>query len=150
MNVIFVVLMLVILTSIGLAMYWMHSKCAATTKVEKMSNSKPKATCTSSKDRAIFFSMEGCPHCDNFNDDWKAFSNNVKAAGWVPEKHVYYSKETDGKVNDECVKQYVASEKPLVSSFPTVLFIKADGEVTLYEGSRTVDDLTAKLHSLAE
>lgn len=158
MNVIFIVAMLVILSSIGLAMYWMHRQCAAT-KVEKMSNAAAaaaasaaasSASCTSSKNRVVFFSMEGCPHCDNFQEDWDAFSKVVKASGWVPEKHVYYRKETADKVNDACVAQYVTSSNPIVSSFPTVVFITSDGAADIYNGSRSVDNLSAELHRRAK
>lgn len=153
MNPIFIAIMVVIVLAVAGAMYWMHSNCMGKkVSVEHMKDAKSPTTASvpapASLGKVLYFSMKNCPYCDKFDADWEDFAGTTKSMGYVSEKHVYYPKETATEKNDALVQKYVTGSDSIVSSFPTILFMEADGTITPYKGSRSVDDLTSALQKM--
>ena len=121
-----VCLVILIVASLFAAYKWSKNT------IEKMEDAP------SGKPVARFFSMDGCPHCTNFDPEWTDFCGKKGVNG---EKHTYYRSESGDKKNDEMVQKYVTKEDAVVSAFPTVLFIDENGKHTKYDGDRTADDL---------
>ena len=168
MNPIFVTVMIVITALVAACLYWMYSSCsgkstaaqpeqaAQAKSVEHMKNeddaehqAEVKAE-AESEGKVLYISMEGCPYCDRFDHDWEEFAKIPETVGWVAEKHVYYRQETKENKNDEVIKKYVQGSDAEVKSFPSILFVAKDGTLTHYDGSRSIDDLTSKLHQVAK
>ena len=78
----------------------------------------------------VFFSMNGCGHCDNMMPAWKQLVSNYGSENaYIEYKHVVAQERPD------------LIEKYGVQSFPTILALK-DGEIAKkYEGDRSYEDL---------
>jgi thiol-disulfide isomerase/thioredoxin len=76
------------------------------------------------------FHATWCGHCVRFKPTWDAFAKRVRE-----------EKLEIDVADHEVDEDKAAFEKRKVSSFPTVLFIKPDGEATKYDGPRTEDGL---------
>jgi thioredoxin-like negative regulator of GroEL len=81
--------------------------------------------------KLLFFFMESCPHCVDFQPIWKKFENNADK---------YKDKVCIAKVsadNDDALSKYK------VKAFPTVILVKPDKNVVSFEDNRTIESLTA-------
>ena len=80
--------------------------------------------------KVYFIYADWCGHCTRFKPEWQKFetscsNNNVEA----------YALNVDDQSNSKFI------ESNGVSSFPTVIVMKGNGEKTKYEGERTSEDL---------
>jgi len=78
----------------------------------------------------VFFSMNGCGHCDDMMPAWKLLVRNYGSENaYVEYRHVVAQERPD------------LIEKYNIQSFPTILALK-DGEISQkYEGDRSYEDL---------
>ena len=78
----------------------------------------------------VFFSMNGCGHCDDMMPAWKQLVSNYGSENaYVEYRHVVAQDRPD------------LIEKYNVQAFPTILALK-DGEISqTYEGNRSYEDL---------
>ena len=78
----------------------------------------------------VFFSMNGCGHCDAMMPAWKQLVSNYGSENaYIEYKHVVAQERPD------------LIEKYNVQAFPTILALK-DGEIAqTYEGDRSYEDL---------
>lgn len=86
----------------------------------------------------LFFTLEGCGHCENMKPTWNLLKQNYGSNGKI--KLI----EVKAKENQDLVQLYK------VTGFPTLIFVKDEKKVTEYNGDRTYQDLTKYLkHSMA-
>lgn len=86
----------------------------------------------------LFFTLEGCGHCENMKPTWNLLKQNYGSNGKI--KLI----EVKAKENQDLVQLYN------VTGFPTLMFVKDEKKVTEYNGDRTYQDLTKYLkHSMA-
>lgn len=85
------------------------------------------------KREIIYFHMEGCGHCKNFNPEWAKFVQGTD----MPNQ----------KINASSGDPLI--DKLGVSGYPTVVIIEGGNKVETFEGERTSESLLAfvKKHS---
>jgi hypothetical protein len=80
-----------------------------------------------------FYYMDGCPHCVDFEPEWKKFSKQAPSLNVTTQQYEARAPETKAAG---------------VSSFPTIK-IKANGKTENYDGDRTSAALVTKVKSLS-
>jgi len=116
--VLVVAVLAVILVWMLIRRYFRHS-------TESFADNKP-------RDKVIFLYMNGCGWCTKFEPTWEDFSS--KAAPKLGVETVKFERAEDG------AKEYMSH----VEGFPTILFVNGTtGQVTAFEGERTIEGLTA-------
>jgi thiol-disulfide isomerase/thioredoxin len=88
----------------------------------KMENFGNPASCT-------YYYMNKCGHCERFSPEWDKFVQSY--TGPVKFKKIEMSDATDDL------------EKYGIKGFPTILFLDESGNPQIYEGTRSVEALTA-------
>ena len=82
----------------------------------------------------VFFSMNGCGHCEEMKPTWDLLVNNYGDNNFVELKHIV------AQDKPELTEQYK------VTAFPTILALK-DGKLNLkYDGDRSYEDLVRFLN----
>lgn len=77
----------------------------------------------------VFFSMEGCPHCDDMKPTWELLRSNYGNNDYIELKQVVAQQSPE------------LTQKYNVQSFPTILALK-DGELNMkYDGDRSYESL---------
>ena len=77
----------------------------------------------------VMFSMPGCGHCEKLQPTWDLLKTNYGNTAHIEIVEVSSSEKP------ELVEQYG------ITSFPTVLALKAGAEVDKYDGDRSYEDL---------
>jgi thiol-disulfide isomerase/thioredoxin len=95
--------------------------CMCLGKTEKFSEDAKKV---------YFIYADWCGHCTRFKPEWQKFEKACSGNG-IEAKSL--------NVDDTTNTKFIESND--VSSFPTVLVTKGNGEKIKYEGERTSDDL---------
>lgn len=96
------------------------------------SSSSSEAFSQANKDKVIFMYMTGCGWCTKFEPTWQDFSS--ESAPKLGIQTLKFERSEDG------AKEYMKH----VEGFPTILFVNGTtGEVTVFDGERTVEGLTA-------
>lgn len=86
----------------------------------------------------LFFTLEGCGHCEKMKPTWNLLKKNYGNNGYI--KLI----EVKAKENQDLVQLYK------VEGFPTLLYVKDEKKVSEYQGNRTYEDLVKFLkHSMS-
>jgi len=86
----------------------------------------------------LFFSLDGCPHCENMKPTWDLLKKNYGNNQFI--KLI----EVNGKQNKKLVELYK------VEGFPTLLYVKDEKIKDEYNGDRSYEDLVKFLkHSMS-
>lgn len=86
----------------------------------------------------LFFTLEGCGHCENMKPTWDLLKQNYNDNGYIKLIQV------KAKDNQDLVQKYK------VTGFPTLLYVKDEELVNEYNGDRTYEDLVKFLkHSMS-
>lgn len=87
----------------------------------------------------LFFTLDGCGHCENMKPTWKLLKQNYGENGYI--KLI----EVKAKQNQDLVKLYN------IKGYPTLLYVKDEKMVSEYKGDRTYEDLVKFLkHSMTK
>ena len=85
----------------------------------------------------LFFTLEGCGHCERMKPTWDLLKTNYGATGKIKLIQV------KAKENQDLVQKYK------VQGYPTLLFVKDEKKVIEYNGNREYEDLVKFLkHSM--
>jgi thiol-disulfide isomerase/thioredoxin len=77
----------------------------------------------------IFFSLDGCSHCEKLKPMWDLFKKNYNNNQYIKLINI------EAENNKELVEKYN------IEGFPTILYIKDGEKVSEYDGNRTYESL---------
>ena len=101
-----------------------------------MSNYKFFEKFTNPKPVLKYFYMDGCGHCNDFNDNtWNKLESDIKAN---PDKYAFTIEKVNMNDNGEGTKLAKDLE---ITGAPTIMLFLKDGTKHNYEGDRTLPDL---------
>lgn len=114
-----------VVATLAFILAWMLIRRYIRPSTEAFAETKP-------SDKVVFLYMNGCGWCTKFEPTWEEFSS--KAAPKLGVETFKFERAEDG------AKQYMSH----VEGFPTILFVNGTtGHVTVFEGERTIEGLTA-------
>lgn len=73
----------------------------------------------------VFFKMNGCPHCEDMQEEWNKFVKSKRSK--VP------TMELEASANSDLAKKYG------VQGFPTLIMVDADKVLATFEGERNAE-----------
>ena len=74
-----------------------------------------------------YFSMNGCPHCIDFSPKFEIFEESYEGPLQIEKTTISQSVKPPPEYN--------------IEGYPAVVFVSPDGEITHFEGERSVENL---------